>query len=74
VNDLEDFGQTGKNWPQPLRAWILGANKAEKLSQSESFGEIKEFIQKIGTNPILLDKAISFSFCSPWDFMALRKA
>ncbi|TSC92439.1 MAG: recombinase, partial [Candidatus Berkelbacteria bacterium Licking1014_7] len=28
ANDLEDFGQTGKNWLQPLRAWILDTKKA----------------------------------------------
>ncbi len=74
ANDLEDFGRTGKNWLQPLRAWILDANKAEKLSASDSFPEIKAFVQKIGTNPLLLDKSVSISFCPPWDFMALRKA
>jgi len=69
VNDLEDFGQTGKNWLQPLRAWILDANKAEKLSASDSFSEIKAFVQKIGTNPILLDKSVSVSFGEPLDFI-----
>ena len=73
ANDLEDFGRTGNNWLQPLRAWILDANKAEKLSTSDSFPEIKAFVQKIGTNPVLLDKSVSVSFGAPWDFAALRK-
>ncbi len=74
ANDLEDFGRMGKNWLQPLRAWILDANKAEKLSASDSFHEIKAFVQKIGTNPLLLDKSVSVSFGEPWDFDASRKA
>ena len=74
ANDLEDFGRTGKNWLQPLRAWILDANKAEKLSASDSFPEIKAFVQKIGTNPLLLDKSVSVSFGEPWDFAASRLA
>ena len=74
ANDLEDFGRTGKNWLQPLRAWILDANKAEKLSASDSFPEIKAFVQKIGTNPVLLDKSVSVSFGEPWDFAASRLA
>ena len=74
ANDLEDFGRTGKNWLQPLRAWILDANKAEKLSASDSFPEIKAFVQKIGTNPLLLNKSVSVSFGEPWDFAALRLA
>jgi len=74
ANDLEDFGRTGKNWLQPLRAWILDTNKAEKLSASDSFPEIKAFVQKIGTNPLLLDKSVSVSFGEPWDFTASRLA
>ena len=74
ANDLEDFGQTGKNWLQPLRAWILDTKKAKNLASSENYGEMKRFVQKVGTNPKFLDKFISFSFCPPWDFMALRLA
>ena len=74
ANDLEDFGRTGKNWLQPLRAWILDTNKAEKLSASDSFPEIKAFVQKIGTNPVLLDKSVSILFGEPWDFAASRLA
>lgn len=65
-----NFGRKGKNWIEPLRSWILDIQKAEKLPQSESFGEIKEFVQKIGTNHTLLDKSASFSFIAPWDFLA----
>ena len=69
ANDLEDFGQTGKNWLQPLRAWILDTKKAKNLASSENYEEMKRFVQKVGTNPKFLDKSISFSFCPPWDFI-----
>jgi hypothetical protein len=74
VNNLEDFGQTGKNWLQPLRAWILDTKKAKNLASSENYEEMKRFVQKVGTNPKFLDKSISFSFLPPWDFLALRLA
>src|SRR3989338_7952722 len=74
ANYLEDFGQTGKNWLQPLRAWILDTKKAKNLASSENYGEMKRFVQKVGTNPKFLDKSISISFCPQWDFMALRLA
>ena len=32
------------------------------------------FIQKIGTNPLLLDKSVSFSFGEPWDSAVSRLA
>ena len=37
---------------------------------SDSFGEIKAFVQKVGTNHQLLEKSASFSFNAPWDFLA----
>ena len=69
-----NFGRTGKNWIEPLRSWILDIQKAKKLSHSDSFGEIKAFVQKIGTNHQLLDKSASFSFIAPWDSAASRLA
>ncbi len=74
ASQKSDFGRTGKNWIKPLRSWILDIQKAEKLSQSDSFGEIKAFVQKIGTNHQLLDKSVSFSFNAPWDSAASRLA
>ena len=70
ANQKEDFGRTGKNWIEPLRSWILDIQKAEKLSQGDSFGEIKAFVKKVGTNHQFLDKSVSFSFNAPWDFLA----
>ncbi len=70
TNQKEDFGQTGKNWIEPLRSWILDIQKAKKLSQGDNFEDIKAFVQKVGTNHQLLDKSASFSFNAPWDFLA----
>ena len=74
ASQKSDFGQMGKNWIEPLRSWILDIQKAEKLSQGDSFGEIKAFVQKVGTNHQLLDKSVSFLFNAPWDFAASRLA
>ena len=70
ASQKSDFGRMGKNWIEPLRSWILDIQKAEKLSASDSFPEIKAFVQKIGTNHQLLDKSASFSFIAPWDYVA----
>ncbi len=69
-----DFERNGKNWVEPLRSWILDTKKASVLASSENYSEMKAFIQKIGTNPNLLDKTISFSVSPLWDFVASRKA
>ena len=70
ANDLEDFGRTGKNWLQPLRAWILDTKKADSLTKSDNFHEIKSFVQKIGTNPTLSDKIVSYNFVPSFNFLA----
>ena len=69
-----DVGQGGKNWIEPLRNWVLDIQQAEKLSQSDNFQEMKTFVQKIGTNHILLDRTISFSFSAPWGYISSRVA
>ena len=69
-----DFERNGKNWIEPLRSWILDTKKASVLASSENYSEMKAFVQKIGTNPNLLDKTISFSVSPLWDFVASRKA
>ena len=70
----KDFERKGKNWVEPLRSFILDTKKASELASSENYLEMKAFIQKIGTNPNLLDKTISFSTSPLWDFVASRKA
>ncbi len=48
--------------------------KTSELASSENYLEMKAFVQKIGTNPNLLNKTISFSVSLLWDFVASRKA
>ena len=70
----QDFGQKGKNWIEPLRSFILDTKKANFLASSDDFYEIKEFIRKIGTNPKLFNKSVSFSFYPPFNFLAEMKS
>ena len=63
-----------KNPLEPLRQWILDTKKASFLTSSENYGEMKQIIQKIGTNPKLSDLSLSFLFIPPSDFLALRLA
>jgi len=68
-----DFKRKGKNWNEPLRSWILDTKKASELAFSENYLEMKEFVLKIGTNPYLSNKQISFSVSPLWDFVASHK-
>ena len=63
-----------KNPLEPLRSWILDTKKASFLAFSDDYPEMKQIIQKIGTNPKLSDRSLSFSFIPPSDFLASRLA
>jgi hypothetical protein len=63
-----------KNWVEPLRKWILDSKHAGFLASSTKYAEIRDFVRSFGTNPALLNKTISISFCPPSDFARIRKA
>lgn len=63
-----------KNWVEPLRKWILDSKHAGFLATSENLHEMRDFLRSFGTNPALLNKTISISFCPPSDFARIRKA
>ncbi|MBI2669812.1 MAG: recombinase family protein [Candidatus Yanofskybacteria bacterium] len=63
-----------KNPLEPLRQWVLDTKKASFLASSENYHEMKQIIQKIGTNPKLSDRSLSFSFIPPSGFLASRLA
>src|SRR3989338_11214481 len=52
----KDFENGRKNWVEPMREWILDTKQADFLSKSETYHEIKTFVQKIGTNPQVCNK------------------
>src|SRR3989344_4510335 len=72
--EKKENGQTTKNPLEPLRQWILDTKKASSLAFSDNYPEMKQIIQKIGTNPKLSDRYFSFSFIPPSDFLASRLA
>ena len=65
---------TTRNPLEPLHSWILDTKKASFLAFSNDYPEMKQIIQKIGTNPKLSDRSLSFSFIPPSDFLASRLA
>jgi hypothetical protein len=47
---LRDFERKGTQWLELMRNWILEANQAAKLSQTDNFDEMRNFLQGIGSN------------------------
>ncbi len=69
-----DSGQQGTYWIEPLREWILDTKNATFVASSENLSEICAFVRKIGTNPILHNKSVTFSFAPPWNSVSHHKA
>src|SRR3989344_2442662 len=47
---------------EPLREWILDTKQADFLATSDNFSEIKSFVKKIGTNPLVWNNSALFEF------------
>jgi site-specific DNA recombinase len=67
---IRDFEQRGMSWLEPAREFVLKLNYAEKLRNSENFSEMKRFLKNIGSNHILQNQKLIFSFNFPFNFVA----
>ena len=67
---IRDFEQKGLSWLEPAREFVLNLNYAEKLLNSENYSEIKTFLKNIGSNHILQNQKLIFSFKTPFNLAA----
>ena len=69
-----DGGQKRENWVEPLREWIKSSSEAEIEKKCKSYHELKQSVEKIGTNRLLLNRKVQMDFSEPWRFAASRFA
>ena len=67
---IRDFEQKGLSWLEPAREFVLKLNYAEKLRNSDNFPEMKTFLKNIGSNHILRNQKLIFSFNFPFNLAA----
>jgi len=67
---IRDFEQKGLSWFEPAREFVLKLNYAEKLLNSENYPEMKTFLKNIGSNHILQNQKLIFSFKFPFNLAA----
>jgi site-specific DNA recombinase len=65
--ELSNFEQTGNHWLELTKEWILTANSAVNLQNGENFLEMRNFLKKIGSNPILHNRLLFLQLQSPWN-------
>ena len=74
LKQKEDFGQKRKNWVEPLREWIKSSSEVEIRAKCQNYHELKQAVEKTGTNRLLLNRKVQMDFSEPWGFAASRKA
>ena len=72
--ELKNFERGRKNRVEPLQEWILDLKQAHFLSSSDDLSRIKQFVLKVGTNPVLDAASPRFSVAAPFHFAASRRA
>ena len=68
------FGQRVKLWVEPMREWLETARKAGKLAFSQDYPDMKQILEKIGTNRHVKDKEVDVVFVRPFDSLVRAKA
>jgi site-specific DNA recombinase len=68
--DLEEqskqFGEKAIVWVEHMMRWLEAAHQVESISKSENYGEIKLFVEKIGSNCLLQDKKVKIKWNEPY--------
>ena len=67
---IKDFEQKGLSWLEPAKEFVLKLNYAEKLRKSGNYQEMKTFLKNIGSNHILQNQKLIFSFNFPFNLAA----
>ena len=67
---IRDFEQKGLSWLEPAKEFVLKLNYAEKLLDSENYPGMKTFLKNIGSNHILQNQKLIFSFNFPFNLAA----
>jgi len=55
---------------EPLRNWILEANRAEQWVSEDNWLEMKSFLIRVGSNRLLRAQTVTVSFKKPFDLLA----
>jgi len=67
---LDDFEKKGNYWLEPMRLFILDSKQAEIIASKENLPVKRDFLKKIGSNPLLRDLALSVLWQKPWKILA----
>ena len=66
---LKDFERKGNRWLELCKNFILTANQAQIAALQGNFSEKKNFLKKIGSNPLLRERLVFVEYKNPWKLL-----
>jgi len=66
---LRDFEQKGNHWLEPMRQFILDSKQAVIIASEENLEDKKNFLKKIGSNPLLANRTLVFTPKKSWEIL-----
>jgi len=66
---LRDFEQKGNHWLEPMRQFILDSKQAVIIASEENLEDKKNFLKKIGSNPLLATRTLLFFPKKSWEIL-----
>ena len=67
---LKDFERKGNRWLERMKNLILAAHQANSVALGDNFSFQKNYLEKVGSNPQLAERAVSVSFKNDWQILA----
>jgi hypothetical protein len=67
---LSVFERKGNRWLEPLQNFIIAAHQAQTAGLQRNFSEKKNFLKRIGSNPLLQNRQIVLIAKKPWELLA----
>ena len=66
---LKDFQRKGYSWLEPAKSFILRANEAKNVASGTDLLEKAEFLKKVGSNLVLMDRNIKYFPRGAWKIL-----
>ena len=66
---MKDFERKGNRWLELCKNFILTANQAQIAALRGDFSEKKNFLKKIGSNPLLRERVVFVEYKNPWKLL-----
>ena len=66
---MRDFERRGNRWLELCRNFILTVNQAQIAALRGNFSEKKNFLKKIGSNPLLRERLVFVEYKNPWKLL-----